>query len=91
MAWFTFVCEKHGEFRLSLPKRQYTAQCPKCGAMCKHVFKAATMQVIERLDNGAMGRAIERLANIEEILKERAQRHSEEVRKQYRDSDDNES
>ncbi len=33
---------------------------------------------MERLDNGAMGRAVERMHNIEEIMNDRADKHTEE-------------
>jgi hypothetical protein len=38
-----------------------------------------TTQIIEKLDNGLMGRAVERLHNIEEIMNERADKHTAET------------
>jgi vacuolar-type H+-ATPase subunit D/Vma8 len=43
------------------------------------VMKPATMQMVERLDNGLMPRAVERLHNIEEIMEERDRNHAVEA------------
>ncbi len=81
MAFFSYKCETDGEFRLSLDKRAKTGKCPKCQAECKPVIRMGTMQVVERLDNGAMARQVERLANIEEIMNDRADKHTAEFMK----------
>jgi hypothetical protein len=78
MARFTFVCPAHGEFRVSLNKREKTVMCPTCKSESKAVIKAGNVSVVERLDNGAMARTVERLHNIEEIMNDRADKHSEE-------------
>lgn len=72
MAWFKFACPTHGQFTVSLEKREVSRNCPKCGVESDGVIGIGTTQVMERLDNGLMGRAVERLHNIEEILDERA-------------------
>lgn len=71
MAWFTYKCETDGEFKMSLIKRLKEAKCPKCNSLSKPILKAGTSQVLEKLDNGAMVRAVERLDDIETIMKER--------------------
>jgi hypothetical protein len=75
MSWFTYECNEHGPFKLSLPKREKSRPCPTCGADSKAVIKAGNISIVERLDNGAMSRAVERLHNIEEIMEERANKH----------------
>jgi hypothetical protein len=77
MASFTYACPEHGQFIVSLPKREKTVPCKTCQAASKAVLKAGTISVVERLDNGVMGRRVERLHNIEEIMNERADKHSE--------------
>jgi hypothetical protein len=71
MAWFTYKCEKHGPFRKALPKREPSYSCPECGLESKNVLKIGNSMIMERLDNGVMARAVERLHNIEEIIEER--------------------
>lgn len=71
MAWFTYKCSKHGPFRQSLPKRETVYPCPECGVEAKNVLKIGNSMIVERLDNGVMARAVERLHNIEEIIEER--------------------
>lgn len=71
MAWFTYKCPKHGTFRKSLPKRESSYVCPECGLDSKNVLKVGNSMIVERLDNGVMARAVERLHNIEEIVEER--------------------
>jgi len=78
MAWFTFECPNHGEFRRSLPRRAKTVACPTCQTESKAVIRSGSISVVERLDNGAMGRRVERLHNIEEIMNDRADKYSGE-------------
>ena len=81
MAWFTYKCEEHGNFQISLPKREKVQKCPNCGSDSRVVIKGGSIQIVERLDNGAMARRVERLNNVEEIMEERSRKHSEMVRK----------
>lgn len=76
MAWFSYKCEDCGEFRKSLKKREKKQECPICGKPSCVVLRTGTVQTVEILDNGAMARSVERLSNIEEIIEERADRHS---------------
>lgn len=78
MAWFTFVCPAHGEFRVSLNRRERIVSCPTCKADSKAVIRTGSISVVEQLDNGAMSRKVERLHNIEEIMNDRADKHSGE-------------
>lgn len=70
MAWFTYKCRNCGVFRLSLPKRQLRAACPKCSTDSPASLKSGSVQVMEVLDNGLMERKVERLHNIEEMTAE---------------------
>jgi hypothetical protein len=92
MPRYTFVCPHHGEIEVSLPKRQPLGRfCLKCDQECKNIFKAkGGVSVMERLDNGLMGRAVERLHNIEEIVKERADKDLKEYLEKVELKDDNE-
>jgi hypothetical protein len=80
MAWFTYSCPTHGEFRVGLPKREKALPCRVngCIEVCKNVVKSGSVSIMERLDNGAMARAVERLSNIEEIMNDRADKHASE-------------
>jgi len=78
MAWFSYNCPNHGSFKLSLNKREAKAKCPTCQTESSVIMKLGNTQVVEKLDNGAMGRAVERLHNVEEILNERADKHTKE-------------
>jgi len=71
MGWFSYKCEKCGEFKVSLKKRDKYVTCPDCGDTCHPILKGGTVRVVELLDNGAMSRRVERLHNIEEIMEER--------------------
>jgi len=86
MAWFSYYCPDHGLFKVSLDKRAQTHHCTfsmGCEEIkCKAVIKGGGVQVVERLDNGAMARSVERLANIEEIMNKRADDHSKKVMEQ---------
>ena len=72
MGWFSFKCPQHDTFIVALQKRQKMVKCPKCGADSAAIIKIGTTQIVEKLDNGVMGRSVERLHNIEEIIKNRA-------------------
>ena len=76
MARFKYKCPEHGEFTISLEKREKKVNCPQCNKSSRAIIRAGTIQVIERLDNGAMARAVERLHNVEEVLEERSENHS---------------
>lgn len=70
MAIFSYKCEACGVFKKVLPTRSHAVECPKCGKSAKNVVGVGTVSVKERLDNGLMGRAIERLHNIDELMQE---------------------
>ena len=87
MAWFTYKCNDHGIFRVSLEKRAKKHNCPECNKESQAVLRVGSTQVMERLDNGAMARSVERLHNIEEIMEKRADDHTKEVMKKLGDED----
>jgi len=68
MPIFTYNCTAHGAFHKMLATRNKEHPCPQCGESSKNVFKVGTVQSVERLDNGLMARAVERLTDIEEIV-----------------------
>jgi len=71
MGWFTYKCNTHGIFKVSLDKREKKVPCKACNESSPHIPKVGTSVVYERLDNGAMGRAVERIHNVEELMEER--------------------
>lgn len=79
MAWFTYKCVNHGVFRVSLGKREKKVPCKKCGINSDIVLKVGTTVVHEKLDNGAMGRSVERIHNIEELIEERSNLNKKET------------
>lgn len=46
--------------------------CGKCGGEMARAPRGPNTQVVERLDNGAMPRAVERLSDAERLFKERS-------------------
>ena len=79
MAWFKYKCPEHGDFTKSLPKREKKVPCPKCGKDSLVILKSGSISIMERLDNGAMARGVERLHNIEEIMNQRADDHDKKM------------
>ena len=75
MAIFSYYCAEHGVFKVQLVKRTPVSLC-KCGAEAKPIIKGGSVRVVERLDNGVMGRSIERLHNIEELMDERNEKYT---------------
>jgi hypothetical protein len=75
---FSYKCPEHGDFRKRLDKRLPEVYCNICGKVSKPVIKAGSITLMERLDNGVMARAVERLHNVEEILDERSKKHAQE-------------
>ena len=54
------------------PNGLTTFECKQCGGKCKRLVKGPSAQVMEKLDNGSMVRAVERLANAEILAQDRA-------------------
>jgi hypothetical protein len=54
------------------PNGLTTFECKGCGGKCKRLVKGPSSQVMEKLDNGSMVRAVERLANAEILAQDRA-------------------
>ena len=79
MARFSYRCEDHGVFTVSLEKREKRHACPQCGKESLAIIKSASISIMESLDNGAMARKVERLHNIEEIMEDRSTKHEREV------------
>ena len=88
MPFFSYNCSDHGDFRVLIDKREKVHLCPKCGKECKFVLKSlGTIKVMEKLDNGIMPRAVERIANIEEIMKDREKKMKEFTKTKGPDDD----
>ncbi len=79
MAIFSYTCSEHGQFKISLPKREKSYSCPVCSAKSLPVLKAGSIQHLERLDNGAMVKAVERLQDVDEIMSERERNHKKRL------------
>lgn len=79
MARFSYKCEDHGVFTVSLEKREKRYNCPECGKESVAIIKSGSISIMESLDNGAMARRVERLHNIEEIMEERSTKHERDV------------
>lgn len=75
MARFTYKCKKCKQtFKVSLERRQSCYIC-QCGGDSDPVYSTGTVKVLEKLDNGLMTRAVERIHNIEEITQADADKH----------------
>jgi len=79
MGWFTYKCPEHGDFKISLQKRASYCKCPKCQADSSAIIKTGSVSIVERLDNGAMSRAVERMPDIDKIMEERCKKHDDET------------
>lgn len=88
MPIFTYKCPDHGEFKKYLDKRLKVLYCDKCGKESKSIVKIGSITVMERLDNGAMARAVERPHNIEELIDERNSKWEEQQFKPPEESED---
>jgi len=77
MPIFTFKCPQHGEYRTVLSRGTSTHSCPKCGADAERIVRGGSVVVTERIDNGMMGRAVERPVGIEEMMDERNQKEED--------------
>lgn len=82
MGWFTYKCPNHGDFKVVLNKREKIYECPVCKEVSRPVIRAGTTQILEKMDNGAMGRAVERIHNIEEIMDDRSRSDDERFKDQ---------
>jgi len=72
---FCLVCTSCGEATNRLADTAPAAlqkPCTKCQGVMKRQPKGVSSQVMEKLDNGAMPRAVERLADAERLYNERA-------------------
>jgi hypothetical protein len=70
MALFQWKCDSCGKFeRKILDKRPPIDKC-QCGGLLSFVTSINAM-VMETIDNGVMVKKLERLNNVEELLKER--------------------
>lgn len=75
MPKFSYSCPNHGSFSKFLEKRAKTFPCPICQTESQPIIKAGSVSIMERKDNGAMGRAVEVLHNIEEIMEDRSKKY----------------
>lgn len=82
MAIFSFRCPEHGEFSKFLPKGTESHPCPKCSVESDRIVKAGGIRVTEKIDNGLMGKAVERLTDIEELNSQRSAIHKEKIKRE---------
>ena len=74
MPLFNLVCKrcKAAIRRILKPQEVRKQVCGDCGGTMRRVPGSISTQMMERLDNGAMARTMERLANAEELYKDHA-------------------
>lgn len=78
MPLYNFKCPKCGKAKRKICSAEQSKDpiaCSDCSTTLERAPSGATSQVKERLDNGLMPRAVERLADAERLFKERAQNH----------------
>lgn len=76
MPLYYFHCDAcHSDLRRILTPAQAEAPqaCRKCQGTMRRTPKGATANVVERLDNGLMTKAVERPAEAERLYRERAE------------------
>lgn len=76
MPQYTFKCPFCGEKKRTIMEpeevKEAQVECLKCGGLTVRDAPSPTTQITETLDNGAMVRRLERLADAEKIFHERA-------------------
>lgn len=80
MAIFSFKCPQHGVFTKYLKNGSGGLDCPKCGLRSVRVLATGTVRVTEVIDNGLMGKSIERPTDIEDMMAERNTIHDKDVK-----------
>ncbi len=78
MPLYYFECKKcNRQLRKILPGRvgKGLPHCPECGVNMERLHKPPTTQVLETLDNSLMPKKVERLANAEQLYKDRSKNH----------------
>jgi putative FmdB family regulatory protein len=74
------ACQAPTRRLLAVADQRKPGVCPKCGGTLIRDYKAPSMIVVERLDNGAMGKALERFADAEEVFRERKDKSIREAK-----------
>lgn len=74
MALYIYYCPACNSERNILNKPSGYFSCLNCNTQMVRKPEGPSSQVMEKLDNGRMPRAIERLADAEELSKERAKK-----------------
>lgn len=78
---FTFKCSTHGSFSVRLNEAPKEYPCDTCLLPSLRSYKASGgLSVVEIIDNGLMARKVERLHNIEEIVKETADKDAQRLK-----------
>lgn len=77
MPFYNFECEDKtcgwvGRKLLNPGEQKLRQECGDCGGPLTRMATGPSVQVMERLDNGAMSHAVERLKDAEELNKDRA-------------------
>lgn len=67
--------------RILEPKQQNEVTCKECGSKLERLASGPSTQVMEKLDNGAMGKSIERLADAQRLFAERSRNSTKEYKK----------
>ena len=77
MPLYRYICPKCGEQKsrvCSATESIKAPGCPKCGTPMKRNPKPPTTNVVERLDNGFMTKALERPADAQRLYAERSRK-----------------
>ena len=81
MPLLKFKCETCGRPKERIIEvGQSPGDCAYCGGLLLHAPTGPTCQVIEKIDTGSMGKAVERLADGQRLRDERVAAHKEVVR-----------
>lgn len=73
MPLYNFVCPDCGKKSRAIlkPEQAKDERLCECGQTLKRDVQGPTTKVVERLDNGLMPRAVERLAETDRLIRER--------------------
>ncbi len=79
MPLYNFHCATCGPVKRILKPAEVRGQlCPSCGVVLERTPEPPSSQVMERLDNGIMPRAVTRLRDAEQLSKDRSKKAKEE-------------
>lgn len=75
MALFYYKCEEHGIFCVLLSTQKKEYECPKCNKKAKLQLNAGSVNVVEKIDNGYMPRAVTWIKDAPEVMRKRSKKN----------------